>query len=135
MSEDIATRSALTDAIIALANSFKENRFNPPVRIEVDQPTFDKLLAESVELYNIDSKKAITEREFPLSEITIIKEISQVPRQRLTEQQQYQELTMITKYKCQDCGTIFDSILAHRKHHQAFHNDIKEPEEIKQPAI
>ena len=45
MSEDIVSRSALTDTIIALANSFKENGFNPPVRIEVDQPTFNKLLA------------------------------------------------------------------------------------------
>jgi hypothetical protein len=104
------------------------------VRIEVDQPTFDKLLAESVELYNIDSKKAITERDFSLSGITIIKEEAQVPRQKLTEQQ-HQGLTTITKYKCPDCGAIFDSIVAHRKHHQAFHDNIKEPEEIKQPAI
>ena len=129
MSEDITTRSVLTDTIIALANSFKENGFNPPVRIEVDQLTFDKLLTESLELYNIDSKKAITEREFPLSGITTIKEESQLPRQKLA-QQQYQELITITKYKCQDCGAIFDSILAHRKHHQAFHDNIKEPEEI-----
>jgi hypothetical protein len=141
MSEDITTRSVLTDTIIALANSFKENGFNPPVRIEVDQLTFDKLLTESLELYNIDSKKAIKEREFSLSEITIIKEKEgPVSREKLTEeqqeQQQYQQLTTtITKYKCPDCGAIFDSILAHRKHHQAFHDNIKEPEEIKQPAI
>ena len=134
MSEDITTRSALTDAIIALANSFKENGFNPPVRIEVDQLTFDKLLTESLELYNIDSKKAITEREFPLSGITFIKEEDQIPRQNLTEQG-HEELTTITKYKCPDCNAIFDSIVAHRKHHQAFHDNIKEPEEIKQPII
>jgi predicted RNA-binding Zn-ribbon protein involved in translation (DUF1610 family) len=134
MSEDIVSRSTLTDTIIALANSFKENGFNPPVRIEVDQPTFNKLLAESVELYNIDSKKAITGREFALSGITIIKEVSQHSRQKLTEPQ-YQELTTITKYKCPDCGVIFDSRPAHRKHQQAFHDNIKEPEEIKQPAI
>ena len=141
MSEDITSRSVLTDAIIALANSFKENGFNPPVRIEVDQLTFDKLLTESLELYNIDSKKAIKEREFSLSGITIIKEEGPVSREKLTEeqqekqekQQQYQQLTTtttITKYKCQDCGAIFDSILAHRKHYQAFHHNIKEPEEI-----
>ena len=141
MSEDIVSRSALTDTIIALANSFKENGFNPPVRIEVDQLTFDKLLTESLELYNIDSKKAIKEREFSLSGITIIKEEEgPVSREKLTEeqqeQQQYQQLTTtITKYKCPDCGAIFDSILAHRKHHQAFHDNIKEPEEIKQHAI
>ena len=146
MSEDITTRSVLTDTIIALANSFKENGFNPPVRIEVDQLTFDKLLTESLELYNIDSKKAIKEREFSLSGITIIKEEEgPVSREKLTEekqekqekQQQYQQLitTTITKYKCPDCGAIFDSILAHRKHHQAFHDNIKEPEEIKQNAI
>jgi predicted RNA-binding Zn-ribbon protein involved in translation (DUF1610 family) len=134
MTEDIVSRSALTDTIIALANSFKENGFNPPVRIEVDQPTFNKLLAESVELYNIDSKKAITGREFALSGITIIKEVSQHSRQMLTEPQ-YQELTTITKYKCPDCGVIFDSRPAHRKHQQSFHDNIKEPEEIKQPAI
>jgi predicted RNA-binding Zn-ribbon protein involved in translation (DUF1610 family) len=137
MSEDITTKSVLTDTIIALANSFKENGFNPPVRIEVDQLTFDKLLTESLELYNIDSKKAIKEREFSLSGITIIKEEKQdqVSREKLTEQEQeqYQELTTtITKYKCPDCGAIFDSKLAHRKHHQAFHDNIKEPEEIKQ---
>jgi hypothetical protein len=139
MTEDITTRSVLTDTIIALANSFKENGFNPPVRIEVDQLTFDKLLTESLELYNIDSKKAIKEREFSLSGITIIKEKEgPVSREKLTEeqqekqeQQQYQQLTTtITKYKCPDCGAIFDSILAHRKHHQAFHDTIKEPEEI-----
>ena len=122
-----------------MANSFKENGFNPPVRIEVDQLTFDKLLTESLELYNIDSKKAIKEHEFSLSGITIIKEKEeqgQVSREKLTEQEQYQELTTtITKYKCPDCGAIFDSKLAHRKHHQAFHDNIKEPEEIKQPAI
>jgi isopenicillin N synthase-like dioxygenase len=134
MSEDITTRSALTDAIIALANSFKENGFNPPVRIEVDQLTFDKLLTESLELYNLDSKKAITEREFALSGITFIKQEDQVPRQNLTEQR-HEELTTITKYKCLDCDAIFDSIVAHRKHHQAFHDNIKEPEEIKQPII
>ena len=134
MSEDIVSRSALTDSIIALANSFKENGFNPPVEIEVDQPTFNKLLAESVELYNIDSKKAITAREFSLSGITIVKEKSQPSRQKITEQQQ-EELTTITKYKCPDCGVIFDSIPAHRKHQQAFHDNIKEPEEINQPAI
>jgi predicted RNA-binding Zn-ribbon protein involved in translation (DUF1610 family) len=111
------------------------------VRIEVDQLTFDKLLTESLEIYNIDSKKAIKEREFSLSGITIIKEEEeqgQVSREKLTEQEQeqYQELTTtITKYKCPDCGAIFDSKLAHRKHHQAFHDNIKEPEEIKQPAI
>jgi isopenicillin N synthase-like dioxygenase len=145
MSEDITTRSVLTDTIIALANSFKENGFNPPVRIEVDQLTFDKLLTESLELYNIDSKKAIKEREFSLSGITIIKEeegpVSREEKlteeqEQQQEQQQYQQLTTtITKYKCPDCGAIFDTRLAHRKHHQAFHDNIKEPEEIKQPAI
>jgi hypothetical protein len=135
MSEDITTRSVLTDTIIALANSFKENGFNPPVRIEVDQLTFDKLLTESLELYNIDSKKAIKEREFSLSGITIIKEEEgPVSREKLTEEQQEKQeqqlTTTITKYKCPDCGAIFDSILAHRKHHQAFHDNIKEPEEI-----
>ena len=57
------------------------------MRIEVNQLTFDKLLTESLELYNIDSKKAMTEREFPLSGITIIKEEGQVSREKLTEQQ------------------------------------------------
>jgi hypothetical protein len=57
------------------------------VRIEVDQLTFDKLLTESLELYNIDSKKAITEREFALSGITIIKEEGQVSKEKLPEQQ------------------------------------------------
>ena len=77
MSEDITTRSALTDAIIALANSFKENGFNPPMRIEVDQLTFNKLLTESLELYNIDSKKAIIERKFSIADIITIAEEQQ----------------------------------------------------------
>ena len=46
----------LTDALITLANAFKEAGLNPPRKIEVDRPTFDKLLSESITLYNIDTK-------------------------------------------------------------------------------
>jgi hypothetical protein len=73
MSDHIA-RSVLTDALITLANVFKEAGLNPPRKIEVDRPTFDKLLSESVMLYNIDTKKAISEREFSLLDITLIAE-------------------------------------------------------------
>ena len=74
MPENIIDRSVLTDGILALANYFKEHGFNPPISIEVDKLAFQKILAESAELYNIDSKKAITEHEFSISEVISIKE-------------------------------------------------------------
>ncbi|MDW0281782.1 MAG: hypothetical protein QN720_04715, partial [Nitrososphaeraceae archaeon] len=69
MPENIIDRSVLTDGILALANYFKEHGFTPPISIEVDKLAFQKILAESAELYNIDSKKAITEHEFSISEV------------------------------------------------------------------
>jgi hypothetical protein len=48
--DDIA-RGVLTDALIALANVFEEAGLNPPKKIEVDRPPFDKLLSESITLY------------------------------------------------------------------------------------
>ena len=74
MPENIIDRSVLTDGILALANYFKEHGFNPPISIKVDKLAFQKILAESAELYNIDSKKAITEHEFSISEVISIKE-------------------------------------------------------------
>ena len=74
MPDNMIDRSVLTDGIIALANYFKENGFTPPISIEVDKLAFQKILAESAELYNIDSKKAITEHEFSISEVISIKE-------------------------------------------------------------
>ena len=74
MSENIINKSVLNDGIIALANYFKEHGFNPPISIEVDNIAFEKILAESAELYNIDSKKAITEHEFSISDVITIKE-------------------------------------------------------------
>jgi len=74
MPENIIDKSVLTDGILALANYFKEHGFNPPISIEVDKLAFQKILAESAELYNIDSKKAITEHEFSISEVISIKE-------------------------------------------------------------
>ena len=68
--------SVLTDSLITLAHAFKEAGVNPPKKIEVDSPTFDKLLSESMTLYNIDSKKAVTEREFRLSDLFLITEQS-----------------------------------------------------------
>lgn len=59
MSENIINKSVLIDGIIALANYFKEHGFNPPTSIEVDNIAFEKILAESAELYNIDSKKSL----------------------------------------------------------------------------
>jgi hypothetical protein len=74
MSESIYSKSILTDAVITLANVFKEAGYDPPSKIEVDSQTFDKLLAESMKLYNIDSKKAIVEREFSIADIITIAE-------------------------------------------------------------
>jgi hypothetical protein len=44
------SKSILTDAIISLANVFKEAGCDPPTKIEVDSQTFDKLLADSMKL-------------------------------------------------------------------------------------
>lgn len=74
MSENIINKSVLTDGIIAFANYFKEHGFNPPISIEIDKLAFEKILAESAELYNIDSKKAITEHEFSISQVIILRE-------------------------------------------------------------
>ena len=74
MSESIYSKSILTDAVITLANVFKEAGYDPPSKIEVDSQTFDKLLAESMKLYNIDTKKAIVEREFSIADIITITE-------------------------------------------------------------
>ena len=74
MSESIYSKSILTDAIISLAKVFKETGCDPPTKIEVDSQTFDKLLAESMKLYNIDSKKAIVERKFSIADIITITE-------------------------------------------------------------
>jgi hypothetical protein len=122
MSESIIDEGILTNAIIALASTFKQAGCNPPIKIEVDQSTFDKILAESVKLYDIDAKKAITSREFSLSGIITITE-------------QSKEEPTVTKYKCSDCEAVFDSKISHRKHYQAFHYGIKDPIETREPAI
>jgi hypothetical protein len=74
MSESIYSQSILIDAIITLANVFKEAGYDPPSKIEVDYQTFDKLLAEAMKLYDIDSKKAIVERKFSIADIITIAE-------------------------------------------------------------
>jgi hypothetical protein len=76
MSESVYSQSVLSNAIIKLANAFKEAGYNPPSKIEVDSQTFDKLLAEAMELYNIDSKIAIVERKFSIADtIAIVEKI------------------------------------------------------------
>jgi hypothetical protein len=76
MSESIYSQSVLSNAIIKLANAFREAGYNPPSKIEVDSQTFDKLLAEAMELYNIDSKIAIIERKFSIADtIAIVEKI------------------------------------------------------------
>ena len=76
MSESIYNQSVLSNTIIKLANAFREAGYNPPSKIEVDSQTFDKLLAEAMELYNIDSKIAIIERKFSIADtIAIVEKI------------------------------------------------------------
>ncbi len=76
MSESVYSQSVLSNAIIKLANAFREAGYNPPSKIEVDSQTFDKLLAEAMELYNIDSKIAIIERKFSIADtIAIVEKI------------------------------------------------------------
>jgi hypothetical protein len=78
MSESIYNKNILSNALIVLANAFRESGYNPPSKIEVDSQTFDKILAEAMELYNIDSKKAIVERKFSIADmITIVEQKQQ----------------------------------------------------------
>jgi hypothetical protein len=67
----------LSNALIVLANAFRESGYNPPSKIEVDSQTFDKILAEAMELYNIDSKKAIVERKVSIADMITIVEPKQ----------------------------------------------------------
>ena len=126
MSDTIA-RSVLTDALIALANVFKEAGLNPPKKIEVDRPTFDKLLSESITLYNVDTKKAISEREFSISDIIHIAEDRVTTEDSTNSSEDNQQKPEATKYECPDCRIVFENKLDFRKHHQAFHDNIKEP--------
>ncbi len=78
MSESIYNKTILSNALIVLANAFRESGYNPPSKIEVDSQTFDKILAEAMELYNIDSKKAIVERKVSIADmITIVEQKQQ----------------------------------------------------------
>ncbi|PWU82247.1 MAG: hypothetical protein DLM72_02785 [Candidatus Nitrosopolaris wilkensis] len=121
MSDNIV-RSVLTDALIALTNVFKEAGLNPPKKIEVDRPTFDNLLSESITLYDIDTKKAISEREFSISDIILIAEDSANSSEKHNQQKPDH-----TKYECPDCGIVFENKLDYRKRHQVFHDNIEEP--------
>jgi len=122
---DNLTRSLLTDALITLAHAFREAGLNPPKKILVDRPTFDKLLSESVALYSIDTKKAVSEREFSLSDIILIAEHSGTTQDSVDSVEQYNQQK--PKYACPDCGIVFENKLDYRKHDQAFHDSIKEP--------
>jgi hypothetical protein len=127
MSDNIA-RSVLTDALIALVNVFKEAGMNPPKKIEVDRPTFDKLLSESITLYNIDTKQAISERKFSISDIILIAEVSMTTVDSANSREVHTLRKQDpTKYECPECRIVFENKLDYRKHHQAFHDNIKEP--------
>ena len=67
----------MSNAIITLANVFREAGYNPPDKIEVDCETFHKLLAEAMELYNIDSKNAPVARKFSIADTIAIVEQKQ----------------------------------------------------------
>ena len=121
-------KSILTDSIITLANNFKEVGYNPPTKIEVDSLTFNKILAEAAELYTLDSKQAIVNKEFSLSDITTIAESRPSPSSSLATENSVGKVSII-KYKCPDCEALFDSKIIHRKHQQAFHEHIKDPTE------
>jgi hypothetical protein len=127
MSDNII-RIVLTDALISLANVFKEAGLNPPRKIVVDRPTFDRLLSESVMLYNIDTKRAVSEREFSLSDIILITEdgVTTEDSANTNEELNQQKLDP-TKYQCPDCRIVFENRLEYRKHGKAFHENIKEP--------
>ena len=79
MSESIYSQSVLSNAIIKLANAFREAGYNPPGKIEVvDSQTFHKLLAEVMELYNnIDRKKAPVAPKFSIADTIAIVEQKQ----------------------------------------------------------
>ena len=123
---DHMVRSVLTDALVSLAKVFKESGLNPPKKIVVDRTTFDSILSESMMLYNIDTKKAISEREFSLSDIMLIADGGTAGHSSYSEEHN-QPKPNATKYECPDCEIVFENKLDHRKHHQAFHDNIKEP--------
>jgi hypothetical protein len=50
-------------------------------KIEVDQPTFDKVLGESVKLFNIDAKRRFSS-QFSLADLIIITEEKSKAKER-----------------------------------------------------
>lgn len=91
-----------------MANVFEEAGLNPPKKIEVDRPHFDKLLSESITLYNIDTKEAISERKFSISDLILIAEdrvtIEDLANSNEEDSKQKQDHT---KYGCLDCRPCF----------------------------
>ena len=111
-----------------MVNVFKEARLNPPKKIEVDKLTFDKLLSESITLYNIDTKQAISERKFSIADIILIAEDGLTTVDSANSREEHiQRKQDPTKYECPECRIVFENKLDYRKHHQAFHDNIKEP--------
>ena len=109
MSDDIA-RSVLTDALIAMVNVFKQAGMNPPKKIEVDKPTFDKLLSESITLYNIDTKQAISERKFSISDIILIAEDGLTTVDSANSREEHiQQKQDPTRYECPECRNVFEN--------------------------
>jgi hypothetical protein len=68
--ENIMDNNVLTDAVTSFINSFKQAGYNPPISIQVDKRTFDKLLQEASELYSsINIKDSIENQEFSIANI------------------------------------------------------------------
>jgi hypothetical protein len=118
------------------------------------------LLEEASKLYSsINIKDSIINNEFSLANIIKItceekeeevdnqqeqyhlpqeqKDIPEVLETKEDNQEKQEPTfsTTSTKYECPDCGATFDTPAGHRKHYQAFHDKIEEPNVIEQAEI
>jgi hypothetical protein len=77
--ENIIYNNILTDAVTSLIDTLKQAGYNPPISIQVDKQTFNKLLQEASELYSsINVKDSIENIEFPVRKQKIIEHIKQL---------------------------------------------------------
>jgi hypothetical protein len=159
--ENLVDTTILIDTVTSLIDAFKQAGYNPPISIKVDKQAFTELLEEASKMYSsINVKDSIINNEFSLANIIKIaceekegevdnqmQEQYRIPQEQkdfpeakeakedIQEKQQPALSTTATKYECPDCGAKFDTPAGHRKHYQAFHGKIEEPNVIEQTEI
>ena len=158
--ENFVDTTILLDTVTSLIDAFKQAGYNPPISIRVDKQAFTESLEEASKLYSsINIKDSIINNEFSLANIIKItceekeeevdnqqeqyhlpqeqKDIPEVLETKEDNQEKQEPTfsTTSTKYECPDCGATFDTPAGHRKHYQAFHDKIEEPNVIEQAEI